>query len=115
MDGGTLAPVEHPILDAAGIGGHTHFAAQSVQFPYQMPLAGAANGGIAGHIAHGIQIDGKQNGVQSQPGGSQGSLDSGVTCADVMLTIPPETRGSLISRSSADSSFCISSLMRPLL
>ena len=38
-----------------------------------------------------------------------------MTCAAVMLTIPPETRGSLISRSSADSSFCISSLMRPLL
>ena len=82
MDGGTLAPVEHPILNAAGIGGHTHFAAQSVQLPHQMPLAGAANGGIAGHIAHGVQIDGKQNGVQSQPGGSQGSLDSGVTRAD---------------------------------
>ena len=49
-----FATVEHAVLYAAGIGGLTHFSAQSIQLPYQMSLACAANGGVTGHIAHGI-------------------------------------------------------------
>ena len=57
MDRGALAFVQHPILDAAVVRRQPHFAAQGIQLPDQMALAGAANGGVAGHITHGIQID----------------------------------------------------------
>ena len=82
VDGGTLAPVEHPVLDAAGVGGLCHFAAQSVQFPDQMALAGAADGGIAGHIAHRVEIDGEYDGAKAQPGSGETGLNAGVTGAD---------------------------------
>ena len=82
MDRGALAPVQHPVLDAAGICRQAHFAAQSIQFPDQMALAGAADGGIAGHIAHCVQIDGKQDGVQAQPGCGQSGLNARVARAD---------------------------------
>ena len=64
MDRRAFAPVQHPVLDTAVIRGHAHLAAQGIQFPDQVSLAGAADGGIAGHIAYGIQIDGKEDGVQ---------------------------------------------------
>ena len=77
-----LAPVQHPVLDAACVCGQTHFAPQSVQLPDQVALAGAADGGVAGHIAHGVQVDGEEKGVQPQPGGGQGSLNAGVARTD---------------------------------
>ena len=98
MDRGTLAPVQHPVLDAAMVRSQTHLAAQGIQFPDQMALAGAADGRITGHIAHGIQIDGKEDGVHTKPGGRQGGFDARMACADdgnitgssvVIHTIPP--------------------------
>ena len=74
-----LAPVERAVLDAGRVGGPGHLAAQGVQLPHQVALAGAADGGIAGHVAHRVQIDGKDNGLQPQPGSCQGRLDPGVT------------------------------------
>ena len=50
----SLAAVEHPVLDAAVVSGNAHFTAQGIDLPDQMALAGAADGGVAGHIAHGI-------------------------------------------------------------
>ena len=89
VDGGTFAPVQHPVLDTAVIGSHAHLATQGVQLPDQVALAGAADGGIAGHIAHGVQIDGKKNGVQPQPGGSQRRLDPRMARADNgYITLP---------------------------
>ena len=82
VDGRSFAPVEHPVLDAAAVCRQTHFAAQCIQLPDKVTLAGAANGGVAGHIAHGIEVDGKQNGLQSQTGGSQCRLDSRVSGTD---------------------------------
>ena len=43
VDGGALAPVEEPVLDAGLIGGPGHLAAQGVQLPDQVALAGAAD------------------------------------------------------------------------
>ena len=82
VDCRALAPVEHPVLDAAVICRHAHFAAQGVQLPNQVTLAGAADGRIAGHVAHRVQVDGEKNGVQPQPGGRQCRLDAGMTRAD---------------------------------
>ena len=82
MDRRTLAPVEHPVLDAGMVGGIAHFAPQCVQFPDQVALAGAADGGIAGHIAHSVQIDGKYRRFAAQPGAGQARFDASVAGAD---------------------------------
>ena len=41
------------------VGGPGHLAPQGVQLPDQVALAGAADGGVAGHVAHRVQVDGK--------------------------------------------------------
>ena len=82
VNGRALAPVQHPVLDAAVVRGHAHFPAQGIQLPDQVALSGAADGGVAGHIAHGVQIDGKENGMQSQPGAGQSGFNTGVARAD---------------------------------
>ena len=48
----------------------------------QVALAGAADGRVAGHIAHRVQIDGKQNRPQTQSGSGQRSLNPRVARAD---------------------------------
>ena len=53
-DGGALALVQKAVLDAALVGGLRHFAPQGVQLPDQVALAGAADGGVAGHVAYGV-------------------------------------------------------------
>ena len=53
-DGGSLALVQQAVLDAARVGGPGHLAPQGVQLPDQMAFAGAADSGVAGHIAHGV-------------------------------------------------------------
>ena len=77
-----LAPVQHPVLDAACIRGQTHFAPQSVQLPDQVALAGAADGGVAGHVAHGVEVDRKDRRVQPHPRAGKPRLDPGVARAD---------------------------------
>ena len=81
-DGRAFPKVQKPVLDAAFVSSLCHLAPQSVQFPYQVALAGAADGGVAGHVAHGVQIDGKDDGLQPQAGGGQRRLDAGMSGAD---------------------------------
>ena len=82
VDGGTLAPVEHPILDAAGVGGARHLPSQGVQLTDKMPLTRAADGRVTGHIAHRIQIDGKIDRFQPEAGGGKSRLNARVPRAD---------------------------------
>ena len=51
-DGGALAAVEHAVLDAGFIRGLCHLAAEGVELAHEMALACAADGGVAGHVAH---------------------------------------------------------------
>ena len=81
-DGRAFPEVQQPVLDAAFVGGFGHFAPQGVQLPDQVALAGAADGGVAGHVAHGVQIDGKDDGFQPQASGGQSRLNAGVSGAD---------------------------------
>ena len=81
-DGRAFPEVQQPVLDAAFVGGFGHFAPQGVQLPDQVALAGAADGGVAGHVAHSVQIDGKDDGLQPQAGGGQSRLDAGMSGAD---------------------------------
>ena len=82
VDGRPFAQVQHPVLDAGFVRGPGHLAAQSVQLPHQVALGGAADGGVAGHVAHAVQIDGKAHRVQPQPCRGQGRLDARVARAD---------------------------------
>ena len=82
MHGRALAAVEHPVLDAGLIGRARHLAAERVELAHKVALARAADGGVAGHVADGIHIDGKADGVQPQPGGGQRGLNARVPCTD---------------------------------
>ena len=80
--GRALAAVEHSVLDAGAVCGLRHFAAQRVQLPDKMSLARPADGRVAGHIAHAVQIHGEAERVEPQPCRGQRGLDPGVTRAD---------------------------------
>ena len=82
VDGGAFALVEHPALEHGGVGGPGHLAAQGVQFPDQVALGGAADGGVAGHVGDGVQGDGEEDDGAAQAGGGKGGLDAGVAGAD---------------------------------
>ena len=76
-----FAPVQHPALQVGLVRRAAHQAAQRVQLPHQMALGGAADGGVAGHIADKIQADGKHRGARPQHGGGVGGLNARVARA----------------------------------
>ena len=80
--GGTLAPVQHPVLDAGPVRRPGHLAPQCVQLPDQMALAGAADGRVAGHIPHRVKAHRQADGLHAHPGRRQGGLDARVPRAD---------------------------------
>ena len=82
VDRGAFAQVEHPALQHGGVGGLCHFAAQGIQLPHQVTLGGAPDAGVAGHIADGIQRDGKDDGAAAKTRGGQRRFDAGVSGAD---------------------------------
>jgi hypothetical protein len=54
-----------------------------------MPLAAAANRGVAGHIADAVEIYREAYGAKPQPGAGEGGFDSGVTRAgDADVEVP---------------------------
>ncbi len=81
-DGRTLPPVEQPVLDTGPVRRLSHLAPQGIQLPDQVALAGAPDGGVAGHVAHRIQVDGEAQGAHAHPGGGQRSLDARVAGAN---------------------------------
>ena len=82
VHGRALAAVEHAVLDAAGVRRAAHLAAEGVELADEMALARAADGRVAGHVAHGVQIDREHDGLQPQPRGRKTGLDPGVARAD---------------------------------
>ena len=81
-DGGALTPVQKAVLDAGLVRGPGHLPAQGVQLPDQVALPRAADGGVAGHVAHRIQVDGEAQGFKAHPGGGQSGLDACVARPD---------------------------------
>ena len=77
-----LAQIQHTVLDTGLVRGLCHLAAQGVQLPDQMALAGAADGGVAGHIAHGVHVHGKAEGVHAKACRGKGCLNAGMARAD---------------------------------
>ena len=82
VHGRALAAVEHAVLDAAGVRRAAHLAAEGVELAHEMAFARAADGRVAGHVAHGVQIDREHDGLQSQPRGRETGFDPGVARAD---------------------------------
>ena len=80
--GRAFAAVEHTVLDAGFIGGFCHLAAERVQLADEVAFARAAHGGVAGHVAHGVEVDGKAHRLHPQPCRRQRRLNAGVTCAN---------------------------------
>ena len=77
-----FAPVEDAVLDAGLVGGPAHLASQGVQLPHQVALARAADGGVAGHVAHRVQVDGKTYRAQAHAGGGKRGFNAGVSGPD---------------------------------
>ena len=82
VDSRALALVEHPALQIGGIRSKAHHTAQCIQFAYQRSFRCAANAGIAGHIANGIQTHGKHGRFRAQCRGGVGGFDAGVAGTD---------------------------------
>ena len=64
---GTFARVQHPHLDERIVRGKPHFAAHSVDLTHKMPLAGAADGGVAGHEADRVEVQRQQQRRKAHP------------------------------------------------
>jgi len=68
---GTLLRVEHSELETAEVGRLPHLTTESVYFSGEVTFGKPSNGGIAGHLPDGVQIDGQQEGFAAHPRGSQ--------------------------------------------
>ena len=77
--GRAFALVEHPALQIGGVRRQTHHTAQGIQLPHQRSLCGAADAGVAGHIADGIQAHGEHGGLRTQHSRRVGRFDAGMT------------------------------------
>ena len=77
-----LAAVEHAELDAGGVDGPAHGAAEGVDLADDLPLADAADGRVAAHLADGVAVGREQGGAGAHPRGGQRGLGPGVAGAD---------------------------------
>ena len=82
VDRGALARVQHAHLDQGVVGGQAHLPAHGVQLPDQVALAGTADGGVAGHHADAVQVQGEQSRLEAHPHRGQGRLAAPVPGAD---------------------------------
>ena len=82
VHGGAFALVQHPALQIGGVCRQTHHAAQRVHLPHQRALGGAADAGVAGHIADGVQTHGKDSRFCAQYSSCVGGFDARMAGAD---------------------------------
>jgi hypothetical protein len=81
-DGGTLAGIENPELDAGAIGIERHLAAEGIELKDHVGFGQAADGRIAGHPGGGEGIHGDQSGADAHAGGGQRRLATGMAGTD---------------------------------
>ena len=82
VHGSTLAEVQCAALQGDLVGRLAHFAAQRVDLKDKVPLARAADGRIAGHVAHGVEIDGEQHGIKPEARAGERGFNARVPRAD---------------------------------
>ncbi len=75
---GALARVQRTELDPRLIGGNRHGAAERIDLPYEVPLADAADRGVARHLAEGLQGVREQKRLRPGAGGGERGLGAGV-------------------------------------
>jgi hypothetical protein len=80
--GRTLATVEHPKLNACGVGDPTHQAIQCIDLTYEMTLAKAADCRITGHGSDGRKAMGYQRCLCAHPRGPARGLASRVAASN---------------------------------
>ena len=77
------AAIEQLELNAGGVDGAAHHAAERVDFANQVALGGAADRGIAGHVGHGVASDSVTEPTRrAQTRCRPGRLDAGMAGAD---------------------------------
>ena len=80
--GRTLGGVERAPLDAGAVGGMRHRTAKGVDFLDQVALADAADGRVAAHRAHRLDVVGQQQGAHAGAGRGQRGFGASVATAD---------------------------------
>ncbi len=78
----SFAQIEHPALQESRVGSMSHLPAQRINLAHEMPLGGAADGGVAGAVAHRVQIDGKDHRPAAQPCTCQRCFNPGMARAN---------------------------------
>jgi len=81
LDRGALGLIEQAELNASQVGVDRHLAAQSIDLPHHLPLGLTADGRIAAHLGHGVQISGQQQGRRPHPRRGQRGLHARVAGA----------------------------------
>jgi hypothetical protein len=71
---GAFAAVQHPELDAGGVGDPSHEAVKGVDLAHQMALAEAADSRVAGHLADVGEAVGDEGRPGAEPRGGRGGL-----------------------------------------
>ena len=82
VHGRPFAAVEHAVLYAGFVSRLCHFAAECVKLTHKVPLAGAADGRVARHVADAVKIYCKAYRVKSHACGRKRGFNAGMPCAD---------------------------------
>ena len=82
VHGRALGTVEHAALQRGIVNRQAHFAAESVHLAHQMPLARAADGGIAGHQRDGVQIEREKQRFHAHARAGERGFAAGMARAD---------------------------------
>ena len=77
-----LAAIEQAKLDARRIRDPAHQPVQGIDLAHQMALAHPADGGIAGHLAQGLELMGEQQGAGAKARRSRRRFAAGMAAAD---------------------------------
>ena len=77
-----FSAIEDPKLDSTSIRDTAHQPIKSVNFPDQVTLANASNGGIAAHLAERLDALGQQECARTHSGGCQRRFRAGMAAAD---------------------------------
>ena len=73
---GTLSEIQGAGLEGYAVCRLAHFAAEGIDLINKMPLARSSDGGIAGEIGEGVQIQGEEHGIHTEARGCQRGFDA---------------------------------------
>ena len=84
----TARGIQQAELYAGRIGQLAHHAAQSVDLAHQVTLGDAADGRVAAHLRHQVQVHGDHGGAQANPRAGARRFTAGVAGADDNDVVP---------------------------